>query len=147
MRNFVPFTSDAEIEAVGRGFMERTLPKEHFSHAGHFATALYLIVRHPEIDPVRDMPAMIRAFNESVGGANTDTAGYHETITQASLRATRDFLSRRPRSESLHETCNHLMASKLGDPNWLLEHWSRERLFSVEARRQWVEPDLQALPF
>ena len=29
------------------------------------------------------------------------------------------------------------MASNLGNPNWLLEYWSRDRLMSVEARRQW----------
>jgi hypothetical protein len=28
-----------------------------------------------------------------------------------------------------------------------VEYWTRERLFSVEARRNWVEPDLAPLPF
>jgi len=36
--------------------------------------------------------------------------------------------------------------SPLGQPQWLLEYWTRERLFSVEARRNWVEPDLAPLP-
>jgi hypothetical protein len=89
---------------------------------------------------------MIRAYNEATGGANTDTVGYHETITQASLRAARRFLTESPPGP-LHATCNALMASPLGDPDWLLMYWSRERLFSVEARRARVEPDLQELPF
>jgi hypothetical protein len=32
-------------------------------------------------------------------------------------------------------------------PDWILAHWSKERLFSVEARREWLEPDLQPLSF
>lgn len=146
MATFVPFSSDAEVEFIALGFMDRTLPKARWTHAAHFSTALWLMTRRPEIDPSREMPDMIRLYNESVGGANTETAGYHETITQASLRATRNFLSSHP-NEPLHETCNRLMASALGNPDWLLKYWSRECLFSVEARREWVEPDLQPLPF
>jgi hypothetical protein len=40
-----------------------------------------------------------------------------------------------------------LLSTNLANPNWLLEYWSRERLMSVEARRNWVEPDLKTLPF
>jgi hypothetical protein len=146
MAKFTPFTGDAEIEAICSGFMDRTLPKSQWTHAAHFSTSLWFFTRRPDIDPSRDMPAMIRTYNESVGGQNTDTGGYHETITQASLRAACDFLSRRP-TEPLFETCNQLMASPLGNPYWLLQYWSRERLFSVEARRAWLAPDLRPLPF
>jgi hypothetical protein len=31
--------------------------------------------------------------------------------------------------------------------HWLLAYWTRERLFSVDARRGWTEPDLKPLPF
>ncbi len=41
----------------------------------------------PDRDPARDMPCLIRAYNEATGGVNSDISGYHETITQASLRA------------------------------------------------------------
>jgi hypothetical protein len=47
----------------------------------------------------------------------------------------------------LFETCNALMASPLGKSDWLMGYWSRALLFSVEARRGWVEPDLKPLPF
>ena len=100
----------------------------------------------PEVDLSRSMPTLIRAYNESIGGTNTDTSGYHETITQASIRAARAFLSDAP-LEPLYETCNGLLRSPLGDPEWLLVYWTRPRLFSVEARRRWVEPDLRPLPF
>jgi hypothetical protein len=141
---FVAFSSDDEIIAIARGFEARTLPKDQWTHAAHFATALWLLACRPDVDPAHRMPEMIRAYNESIGGENTDTAGYHETITQASLRAARVFLAARP-GKPLHVVCNELMASPLGNSNWLLNHWSKEKLFSVEARRTWVDPDLKPL--
>ena len=61
------------------------LPREEWTHAAHFAAALWLMRYRPELEPAAVMPGLIRAINESVGGVNDDTAGYHETITQASL--------------------------------------------------------------
>jgi hypothetical protein len=140
------FESDDAIHALGRGVLDLSLPKAQWTHAAHFATALWLIACRPDVDPPRAMPGFIRAYNEATGVANTDTGGYHETITQASLRAARNFLAQHP-DRRLFETCNALMASPLGRSDWLLAHWTRERLFSVEARRRWLEPDLKPLPF
>jgi hypothetical protein len=145
-RPFIPFTTDAEIAAIGRGVLELSLPKSRWTHAAHFATALWLISRRPDLDASIAMPGMIRAYNEATGVANTDTEGYHETITQASLFAARSFLLQNP-MRSLFKTCNALMASPLGKSDWLLGYWSRALLFSVKARRGWVEPDLKPLPF
>ncbi len=146
MRTHVVFCSDGELEVIGKGLADRALPKERWTHAAHFAATLWFLRYRPKVDLSAVMPGMIRAYNESVGGANTDTSGYHETITQASIRAARAFLMEAP-AEPLYETCNALLRSRLGDPDWLLEYWTRERLFSVEARRGWVEPDLRELPF
>jgi hypothetical protein len=142
----MPFSSDDEIAAIGRGVLDLSLPKIRWTHEAHFAAALWLISCRKDLDASRAMPGFIRAYNEATGVANTDTDGYHETITQASLRAARDFLLRRP-GLSLFTTCNALMASPLGKSDWLLAYWSRGVLFSVEARRIWVEPDLRPLPF
>jgi hypothetical protein len=92
------------------------------------------------------MPNIIRAYNEATGVANTDTSGYHETITLASLRAARAFLAKHP-ARPLFMTCNALLNSPLGKSNWPLAYWSRSRLFSVEARRAWLDPDLEVFPF
>jgi hypothetical protein len=146
MRRFDPFTSDEEIATIGRGLLDRTLPKTVWTHAAHFAATLWLLRCRPEVETSREMPGIIRGYNEATGGANTDTSGYHETITQASIRAARAFLVEAP-PRPLFVTCNALMHSRLGAPEWLLEYWTRPRLFSVEARREWVEPDIKELPF
>lgn len=146
MSIFNPFSSDDEIVRVGHGLLDRTLPKSEWTHAAHFAAALWLFAQCPEVDPFREMPGIIRAYNEATGVANTDNSGYHETITRASLRAARGFLAAST-SSSLFLICNALMDSPLGKPDWLLSYWSRPRLFSAEARRAWIDPDIQDLPF
>jgi len=34
----------------------------------------------------------------------------------------------------------------MGRRDWPLRFWSREKLFSVEARREFVPPDLASMP-
>jgi len=146
VRPFKPFGSDDEIAAIGCGFLDLTLPKSAWTHAAHFAATIWLLSCRKDLDAARDMPRLIRAYNEATGTANSDTEGYHETITQASIRAARDFLRRNP-GDGLCHACNALLTSPLGDPGWLLAYWSRPCLFSVAARRTWVDPDIRALPF
>jgi hypothetical protein len=62
------------------------------------------------------------------------------------LRAAASFLAER-RDEPLYAVCNALMEGEFGKSDWLLAYWTKERLFSVEARRVWVEPDIRPLPF
>jgi hypothetical protein len=140
------YSDDAAVARLGNGFLACTLSKAEWTHAAHFATTLWLIHTRPDIVPERDMPALIRAYNGSVGGVNDDHNGYHETITQASIRAARGFLVDRPAGEALHEMVDGLMAGALGRSDWPLAYWSRERLFSVDARRGWIAPDRAALP-
>jgi hypothetical protein len=141
------YHSETEIIRIGEGVSSRTLPRTEWTHAAHFAAALWLMRYRPELEPSIEMPKLIRAYNESVGRVNDDTGGYHETITQASLRALRGVLDAYPPDVPVYRIVNALMASNLANPNWLLEYWSQPRLMSVEARRQWLEPDLKPLPF
>ena len=139
------FSSDVEIERIGRGLLDRSLPKAEWTHAGHFAAAFW-VLRRPNMDAARDMPGLIRAYNEATGVHNTDTTGYHETITLASLRAAGAWLRGRS-GVPLHEALNELLATAYGRSDWLLGYWSRPLLFSVAARKAWVNPDLRELPF
>lgn len=138
------FSNDNEIARAGRKFLDLSLPKPEWTHAAHFAVTLWLMRHRPDLELETQMPGLIRSFNEATGTPNTDTGGYHETITQASLGAARMFLASTP-GKPLHEILDMLLASPLGDSKWLLTHWSRERLFSVEARRGWLAPDLKPL--
>ncbi|MBV8685767.1 MAG: hypothetical protein JOZ90_13275 [Alphaproteobacteria bacterium] len=140
------FPDDASIRSVGERMLARTLPKPEWTHEAHLATTLWLIVERPDIVPERDLPNLIRAYNESVGGVNSDSEGYHETITQCFLRAVRLYLARTDPTLPLHEKVNRLLCSEEGRRDWPLCFYDPKTLFSVEARRGWVEPDLAALP-
>lgn len=141
------YETEADIISVGEGLLDCTLPKAQWTHEGHLAACLYLLLRRPEIDLPVEMPGIISRYNVAVGGENTDTAGYHETITQFYIRAVRAFAEQEGRDTPLLQLCNRLLVSELGDRNYPLNFWSKERLFSVPARRSWLEPDLQPLPF
>ncbi|PHY17244.1 hypothetical protein [Caulobacter sp. BP25] len=136
--------SSEDIAALAEGLVSHTLPKEQWTHAAHLAATLRL-VRTRDAGLERDLPEIIRTYNVSVGGVNDDQGGYHETITQAYLAAIRAFVAALPPGASDAQAVTRLLASPMGDKAWPLTYWSRERLFSVEARRGWVEPDLKAL--
>lgn len=140
------FSSDADIEHVGERFLARSLPKEEWTHEAHLATTTWLLLRRPEIDLDERLPDLIRTYNESVGGVNDDTQGYHDTITRAFLAGVRLFLSEADLKAPLHELVNELLLSPMGRRDWPLRFYSRDRLLSVEARRAFVQPDVAALP-
>ena len=110
-------------------------------------TALWLLREHPELDLRRDLPGIIWRYNEASGTANTDSGGYHETITQFYLLALGSCRARLPAGLPLHEQANRVLASRFAARELPLDYWSRERLFSVEARRVWVPPDRAAFDF
>jgi hypothetical protein len=149
MTEFRPrfFTSDAEIEHLGEGLLARALKREEWTHEAHLAATTYLLLRRPDVDLDSELADIIRRFNESVGGVNSDTEGYHETITRVFLAGARLFLGEADAEEPLHDLVNELLMSPMGRRDWPLRFYSRERLFSVEARRQFVEPDVAALPW
>ena len=148
MTDYAPrlFTSDAEIAHLAEGLVACTLERPEWTHEAHLGATTYLLLKRPDIDLDAELPGLIRRFNESVGGVNSDTEGYHDTITRAYLHGIRLFLSEADLSRPLHELVNELLISPMGRRDWPLRFWSRDLLMSVEARRHFVEPDLAALP-
>ena len=140
------FPDDASIRRIGEGLLARSLRRELWTHEAHLAACCWLIAERPDISPERDLPDIIRRFNESVGGVNSDTEGYHETITRVFLHGVRLFLAEADRSEPLHELVNELLLSPMGRRDWPLRFYSPPRLFSVEARCSFLAPDIVALP-
>jgi hypothetical protein len=140
------FASDADVADVGEGLLACSLPREEWTHEAHLAATTYLLLRHPKIDLDRELPGLIRRYNESVGGVNSDSEGYHDTITRVYLLGIRLFLSEADLTDPLHELVNELLLSPMGGRDWPLRFYSRDRLLSVPARRAFVQPDIAALP-
>lgn len=129
------------------GFFNCTLPKEEWTHEAHLIAGLYLLAHFPET-AMEKMRAHLLAYNESVGGVNDDHNGYHETMTAFWLWAIRfyqaDELGKLYWSNDALDAL--LFEERLAERNIWLEYYSKERMMSVEARRNLVEPDLKPLP-
>lgn len=136
---------DDAIRHVGEGMLARTLPKAEWTHEAHIGATCWLILERPDILPERDLPQLIRRYNESVGGVNDATQGYHETVTRLFIRTLRRALAG-GEGRGLAERVNAILLAPEGRRDWPLRFYSAELLFSAEARLGWVEPDLAGLP-
>lgn len=143
---FRPFKDDAEIRRIGEGLLACDLPRADWTHEAHLAATLWLIRDRSDIDVDREIAGIISRFNESVGGVNDSTQGYHETITRAFIAGVRLYLAGRRPAEPLLTAVNALLASPMGKRDWPLRFYSRELLFSASARCKFVAPDLAPLP-
>src|SRR5919107_754826 len=116
MTDYAPrlFDSDADIAHLGEGLLARTLSREDWTHEAHLAATTYLLLNRPDVDLDARLPDIIRSFNESVGGVNSDTEGYHETITRVFLHGVRLFLAEADPDEPLHALVNELLLSPMG---------------------------------
>jgi hypothetical protein len=122
-------------------FQDCTLPKAEWTHQAHMRVGLWHVARFGAAQALARLRTGIRALNDSHGTANTNTGGYHETITGLYVLIMDQFLAAADRSRSLDElTAEFIAAYPTSDLP--LRYYSRERLFSVQARREWVEPDL-----
>lgn len=121
------------------------LPRARWTHVAHLAVGFWYLWHNPPAEALKLARERISLHNEGVGTANTDTGGYHETITRAYLHGIAEHQSRHQDSPPL-ESLLMLQSSPLGNSDWLLQYYSRDRLFSVQARRNWVKPDLKPLP-
>ena len=123
-------------------FEECRIPKGLWTHEAHVRMAWLYLRRSPLDEVIPVVRGAIQRYNASLG----NTEGYHETITRAYLilidRAL-DGGSGRGTFASFAEGHPALLDRTL---TALLEHYSREVLFSSEAIRRFVEPDRAPLP-
>ena len=71
----------AEAKELIQQFESCELPKEKWTHEAHFVMALWYCWHQPLPLAIQSIKEGIKRYNLSIGGANTDHSGYHETIT------------------------------------------------------------------
>jgi hypothetical protein len=136
------FKTDEEVVELAKSFEERTLPKSEWTHAAHLVVGLYYCYHNPPGVAKNLMSDGIYWLNDAHGTPNTETSGYHETLTVFWLRTVANHLEKAGRDKGLAELANGLIAA-VNDTRLPLKYYSRERLFSVAARMNYVEPDLE----
>ena len=130
---------EAGIARVANGMLACTLPKAEWTHEAHFATRIVAAAPPPRSAPARSDAGADPRVQPLRRRHQRCHAGYHETITQASLRAAHARLVAGG-DAPLAAILAALMASPLGHPDWLFAYWTRETLMAPPARLGWVAP-------
>ena len=135
-------TGGIDPREVADGVDALTWPKERFDHRGHLAAGAWWCHVHGSaaLDHAR---TAIRRFNEANGGENTETAGYHETLTIYYLAALADLVADAvPDGAWIDDNVDHPSVDQTAP----LLYWSEPVLMGVEARMDWVAPNVSDLP-
>jgi NTE family protein len=136
---------EVDVEDLAARFAVPSLRDAEWTHVAHLAVGAWHVDRYGADDALLRLRDGIRRLNVSLGGTNTPTSGYHETITAAYVRLITAFLEACPSGLPLDARVKRLLASPLAGRNMLFTFYSRDRLLSTEARAAWVEPDLAPL--
>jgi hypothetical protein len=120
-------------------FEARTL--EEFHHRDHIKVAYLYLRRHPLDEAIAKVRTGLQALAVAWNAPTDDLEqGYHETMTQAWVRSVHLALSDRGLAENADAFCDQ--QPKLMQKTHLHLFYSRERLITWEAKREFVEPDL-----
>jgi hypothetical protein len=144
MKRMAPSLS--AVEAIAARFEAASIAKHEWTHEAHLTMGAWHVARFGAAQALERLRAGILALNDAHGTINSDTGGYHETITRAYVRLIAAFLRARPAGEEIDTSVAALLASPLAARDALMRHYSKPLLFSTAARRGWVEPDLDPLP-
>ncbi len=133
------FKTAKEIAEVVRSFEDSTISRDDWKHAEHLTVALHYLCLY-DIDTATDkMRSGIFKLLAAFGLDLTKEMPYHETMTVFWMRIVGDFNASKD-GTSLLDKANELVATY--DKDCPLRFYSREYLFSDEARTNFVEGDL-----
>jgi hypothetical protein len=133
------YKTENEILEIINLFESAKLTHENWRHAEHLIMAMHYALHNDFDQTLNKMRNGILKLNDFHGVVTTSERGYHETLTVIWTRAVFDYVKANKNKE-LVELANEIIETF--DKNYPLKFYSRERLFSVEARYRFVEADL-----
>ena len=130
--------TDRELQSK---FEQGLLPTAEFTHRAHVMVAYGYLARDGVESATKNMRMGLISYLKH---HSIDPAKFHETLTTAWIHAVWHFMQRSAPCQSADD----LIARnpELLDAGIMLTHYSAARLFSVDARAAYIEPDLQAIP-
>ena len=136
--------TESEIDAFMAAFEGCTLPKERWTHGAHLLTGACYVHTLGQAAAIERMRVCVKRYNESVGGKNTETSGYHETITIAWIKLLDRLLRQVGEGETLQRSEFARLAVErfVNDKEIFRRFYEFDLVASVEARRIWVQPTL-----
>jgi hypothetical protein len=132
----------SELDRYADQFTNCTLPVSEWTHEMHLIMALNTLVYHKE-KPLEIMRTKIKKYNESIGKQNSDTQGYHETLTIFWLNAVNEFCQSLTTFSYDESTVDELLFNEnLANRNLFLKYYTLDNILSTQARKEYVKPDL-----
>ena len=133
------YKTEKDILRVVRGFENGTIARKDWRHAEHLTVALYYVSHHDLETALLKMRDGIFNLLQSFSVDLNIEMPYHETLTVFWLRTVSKYKNSR-NGASFVAVCNELVEKF--DKDYPLRFYSRELLFSDEARKNFVEADL-----
>jgi hypothetical protein len=125
-------------------FETKTLKKSEWTHAAHLRIGGVYVLAHGQAAALAKLRVGICRLNESHGVINSDTGGYHETLTRFWLAIIGHFLSEHHHAHDDWSRADRIGAliDAFGHRSGLFrDYWSTDLVKSVAARRAWFPPD------
>lgn len=134
----------SSIEKLVESFLAGTLPKQDWTHEAHLKVGLWHLLHYSPAESLQRLRRGVKQYNLICGVANTDTQGYHETITCFYVWLIEQFIKQVETKQPIDTLADELI-TLYGDRSFPFTYYSKERLMSKTARLQWLEPDLKPL--
>jgi len=141
-----PFlVSEAALDDFVHRWDTGRLTKTEWTHAAHVGTAAYFAFDLEEDALFRRMKSGIIHHNESVGTANTEDNGYHETLTRFWVETIAELL-RSGSFSTRFEAVKHSTQLFGQDRDRHRLYYSFDVVKDRRARREWIKPDREPPP-
>lgn len=135
------YTDEGEIVDLVRRFEDASIARDVWKHAEHLVVALYYVERYGlEAGTDRMRGGLFNLLIEGFGVDLTKEMPYHETLTIFWMRTVAEFNASK-NGTSLLDKANELVEKY--DKDYPMRFYSRDFLFSDEARARFVEGDLE----
>lgn len=131
------YTNENEIEELVESFENGTISREAWGHTEHLAVGFYYVWNNDFNTALSKMRLGIFNLLKAFGIDTSKESPYHETLTHFWIKL---LAENKDHAKSLIENCVEIIGKF--DKNYPSNYYSRELLFSAEARRRFVEPDL-----
>jgi hypothetical protein len=135
----------ADAEELVSKFLNCTLPKYDWTHEAHLVVGLYMVTHHTDQALIKMREALLK-YNVSIGGVNSDTAGYHETLTIFWLERIAKICTANDGTLMWdQETLDYMLFHRdLTNRNVWLNYYPETIIQSLEARKQYMPPVFEA---
>ena len=134
-------STEVEIDEFLTAFEAGTLPKERWTHGAHLLGGACYVYRLGQAGAIHHMRTCVRRYNEAVGGKNTATSGYHETITVFWIKVL-DTLLRDAQPISRAEFAELAVERFASQRDLFRRFYDFDVIASTEARAEWIAPTL-----